>query len=129
MKNKIVIGVVFSVGAVLTAVFGSESKEAVAAAEGRPRPEIRIGVTLPLSGSLSDVGQASKNTLEMALDKWKKRKTKYSYKLVFKDDAFKPRKSNFNANRMVNADRVRALISILSPAKRRRKNIVTGIIK
>lgn len=116
MKNKIIIGVVFSVGAVLAAMSGGESKEAVAAAEVQPRPEIRIGVTLPLSGSLSDVGQASKNTLEMALDKWKKRKTKYSYKLVFKDDGFKPRKSNFNANKMVNADRVQALISILSPA-------------
>lgn len=116
MKHKIVIGVVFSIGMVLAVLSGSESKETAAAAEVQPRPEIRIGVTLPLSGSLADVGQVSKNTLEMVLDKWKKRKTKYSYKLVFKDDAFNPRKSNFNANKMVNSDRVQALISILRPA-------------
>lgn len=116
MKNKIIFGMVLSVGAVLAGMFGSEGKEADSSAEVLLRPEIRIGVTLPLSGVLSDVGQASKNTLEMALNQWKKRKTKYSYKLVFKDDAFKARRSNFNANKMVNADRVQALISILRPA-------------
>ncbi len=116
MKNKIAFGIILSLGAILSGMLASEGKEADNKAEVRLRPEIRIGVPLPLSGSLADVGQSSKNTLEMALNDWKKRKTKYDYKLIFKDDSFNPRKSNFYANKMVNRDKVKALISILMPA-------------
>lgn len=80
------------------------------------KPTIRIGATLPLSGAMSYIGEASKNTLEMALAEWQKRGTRYDYELVIEDDGLQSKKVNRNVNRLVNAEKVKALVTVLTPA-------------
>ena len=86
--------------------------------EKSDKPVVKIGVTLPLTGNVSYIGQAAKNSLTMAMDKWIKRDTKYKYEIIFEDDMLKPQKAALNANKFISMDKVRAVISLFGVVDR-----------
>jgi branched-chain amino acid transport system substrate-binding protein len=77
------------------------------------RQTIKIGVTLPLTGPVSMLGESVKNALILAKDQLTN--TKYNYELVFEDDAFSPKQAVSTVNKLINVDKVDALISFGSP--------------
>ena len=76
------------------------------------KPLIKIGVTLPLTGDVASVGIASQTAMNMALDKWKAKDTKYDYELVFEDNQLMPNKVATNANRLIGLEKVDSIASI-----------------
>lgn len=110
---------IFSVGAagvfliLLIVMLNVESKEP-GAAKDMSKSVIKIGTTLPLSGKMSHIGESSKNALQMALEKWKDRGTKYDYELIVEDDAFEAKKVAIATKKLISADDIKALFSVFS---------------
>ena len=77
---------------------------------------IRIGVSLPLSGDIADIGQTNMASLEMAINKWKEKDTKYTYELIFEDDAFSSKQAAINANKFISVDKAKAILSMWAVA-------------
>lgn len=78
------------------------------------KPTITIGATLPLTGNMANVGTSSKNSIAMALDKWKGKNTKYNYEMVFEDDGFQARNVANITNKFVNINKVKSVFSVFS---------------
>lgn len=78
-----------------------------------PTQTIRIGVTLPLSGGLAFLGEAAKNAVELAI--FDLDQTKYKYEVIFEDDKFDPSTGSITANKLINIDKVDAIMSFGSP--------------
>ena len=76
------------------------------------KPTIKIGVSLPLSGDSANIGNAVKASINMALDEWKEKNTKYNYKVIFEDDALQVSKAAIIANKFINIDKVNAIMNI-----------------
>lgn len=113
MNQKLIGGVILGVITVLMVIMlNVESREP----SGTDKATIKIGATLPLSGQMNYIGQSSKNTLQMALNEWKKRGSRYNYELIFEDDAMEPKKVNRNVNRLVNIEKADAVLTVLTPA-------------
>lgn len=87
-------------------------------AQTKEKPVIKVGASLPLTGNLAQVGQAGVNAMEMALDKWKKLDTKYDYKLVIENDMMKPQQANLNVQKLINIDKVSAIMSLFGVVDR-----------
>ena len=54
-------------------------KEEKKQAEVKAKPVVKIGVSLPLTGNLAYIAEGAKNALQMVLEKWQKKETKYQY--------------------------------------------------
>ena len=80
--------------------------------EASAKPVIKIGVTLPLSGAFAETGELSKEAIQMALEKWKQKDTKYDYQLFIENDESAPQKAALNAQNFINVKGVKAIISI-----------------
>ncbi len=90
----------------------------------KSKPLIKIGSTLPLTGDVASVGLASKTAMNMALDKWKAKNTKYDYELVFEDNQLMPSKVATNTNRLISVEKTDAITSIWGFV-----DVIKGIIK
>lgn len=101
--------VLVSIGALLFAalIFGFRTDR------GETGNVIKIGAVLPLSGTQAFVGEGMKNALEMALADLPA--TKHSYKLVIEDGAFDPKTSISAANKLIQIDKVDAIIDAYAP--------------
>lgn len=75
------------------------------------KPTIKIGATLPLTGNAAEAGQAAKAGLEMTLKKLNRTSNKYNYELVFEDNQMIPQKVAITTNKMINMDKVSAVLS------------------
>ncbi|MBP5698248.1 MAG: ABC transporter substrate-binding protein [Alphaproteobacteria bacterium] len=76
------------------------------------KPVIKIGATLPLSGNLSYVGIGAQNALNIVIDKWKEKNTKYSYQIIFEDDVVKPQQAALNTHKFINVDKANVVVSV-----------------
>jgi len=76
------------------------------------KPTIKIGVNLHLTGQLAHTGQGAQNAILMAFEKWQKKDTKYHYELIFEDDMLKTQQAAVNAQKLINVDGVRAILSL-----------------
>ena len=74
---------------------------------------IKIGAVLPLSGTQAFAGEGMKNALELAMQNLGS--TKYKYKLVVEDGAFDAKTSISAANKLINVDKVDAIIDAYAP--------------
>ncbi len=74
---------------------------------------IKIGAILPLSGTQAFVGEGMKHALEMAQKSVSG--TKYKYDLVIEDGAFDPKTSISAANKLIQVDKVDAIIDAYAP--------------
>lgn len=86
---------------------------AVALSNTSPTPvgekqTVKIGLNLPLSGGVAFLGEPAKKAAELALKD--AGVTKYNYELVFEDDQFSPKLSATAASKLINIDKVLAII-------------------
>jgi branched-chain amino acid transport system substrate-binding protein len=77
------------------------------------RQTVKIGVTLPLTGPVSMLGESVRGAILLAKENIKN--TKYDYEFVFEDDAFSPKQAVSTVNKLISVDKVDALISFGSP--------------
>ena len=69
---------------------------------------VKIGLSLPLTGGVSFLGAPAQKAAELALKD--AGVTKYNYDLVFEDDQFSPKLSATAASKLINVDKVLAII-------------------
>jgi len=110
MKKSIIIGVIV-VLSILTAFLAMNKKEEVV---NNKKPTVKIGISLPLTGNISELGIASKTAIELAYSKWLKKDTKYDYKLIIEDNQFNNKITASIANKLVNMDKVKTYFSLFS---------------
>ena len=67
---------------------------------------IKIGLILPLTGDAADIGQAQKNAVELALEQLKDS----NIQLIFEDDRLQTNDAVTAAQKLVNVDKVDAII-------------------
>lgn len=72
---------------------------------------IKIGVVAPVTGPLAAYGATLAKSVEMAALDMSKQNTKYSYEVIVEDDGGTPTKSATAASKLINVDKVRAIIS------------------
>lgn len=77
---------------------------------------IRIGYIAPLTGNVAFLGEGIKNAAELAMADLNKKNNKYNYEVVFEDDAFTPAKTASAANKIINIDKVDAIVTVASAA-------------
>ena len=73
---------------------------------------IKIGVILPLSGSLEFIGDSAKHGAELALENYSATSSKHKYQLVFEDDQYDVSKTVTAANKLVSVDKVNVIVSL-----------------
>jgi branched-chain amino acid transport system substrate-binding protein len=97
-KNiKIILGVVvLIIVVVLVAVFYKPASKG----------PIKIGVILPLTGDIADIGQGQKNAIELAFEQLKDS----NIQLIFEDDRLQINDDVTAAQKLINVDKVDALI-------------------
>lgn len=79
---------------------------------------IKIGITGPLSGSLAFAGEGLRNGAELAIHEFEKANpnSKNSYKIVFEDDGFDPKRTASALTKLISVDKVSALMTFASAA-------------
>ena len=107
MNKKIILIISVIVAVVIAALAFSGSKK-----DSDPRPLIKIGVSLPMSGNMSYVGVPTREAALMAWEKWQSRDTKFRYKLIFEDDMYDQKKIAMIGNKFVGMDKVNAILGI-----------------
>lgn len=130
MKNsiKIIIGIVIVLVLVNIVFFSGLTGHAV----NNDKKTIKIGVILPLSGSLSFFGIATQKAVILAQSELKD--TKYNYQVIFEDDKMNPTESAIAAQKLINIDGVDAIISetsgpgnVIAPIAEENKVVHIGI--
>lgn len=75
---------------------------------------IKIGIVAPVTGSYAVYGSTLEKGVKMALADITKVNTKYTYQLVVEDDESNPAKSTSAAQKLINIDKVNAIITVTS---------------
>lgn len=77
------------------------------------KPVVKIGVTVPLTGDVAYIGEGIRNAITMAQENLPA-DTKYKYEVVYEDDMFEAKRTAATTNKMINVNKVDALISASS---------------
>lgn len=83
--------------------------------EQSDKPMVKIGISLPLTGDISHIGNAIKSALLMAQSDIPSN-SKYKYEIVFDDDSYELRKIANNVKKQVSMDKVDAILSLFDGA-------------
>ncbi len=75
------------------------------------KPVIKIGYILPLSGNQANSGEVAKKAAFMALEDIMNKDNKYKYQIIIEDDGFAAKKSAMVVNKLINVDKVNAIVS------------------
>ena len=76
-----------------------------------PKPQVTIGIILPLSGREGAVGKGLQAAVRLAIDDLPKHRLKNEYNFIFKDDEFEPKNTIAAFTRLQHADRANAVIT------------------
>lgn len=76
---------------------------------------LKIGVTLPLSGDLSFIGESEMNSIEIAVNELRAENPDVEIEVIYMDDKFTPTDAISNFNKLVSVDDVDVVISAGSP--------------
>ena len=76
------------------------------------KPVVKIGITLPLTGSFAETGSLAKEGAMMALEKWRKQDTKYDYQIFVENDECLPKQAVLNTQNFINLKKVQAVVSM-----------------
>ena len=109
MKKLLGILVIIAVAVTCFIHFGQGKKSKPA---DNSKPVIKIGATLPLSGDFGHIADSNMKALTLALDELKNKNTKFTYELVFEDDNGTSKQGALNVAKLVNIDKVKAIISM-----------------
>jgi branched-chain amino acid transport system substrate-binding protein len=77
------------------------------------KPVVKIGVSAPLTGDAAHIGEGLRQAMTLARDNLPA-DTKYDYHLVFEDDMLDAKRAATAANKLINVDKVDAIVSISS---------------
>ncbi len=80
------------------------------AADAKKKETFKIGVVTPLTGTVGFAGVGMQNAMFMAKEQLKD--TKYNYELRFEDSQFDPKYDASGAQKLINVDKVDAIVSI-----------------
>jgi branched-chain amino acid transport system substrate-binding protein len=100
MKKWIWIVVVIVIVVIVTVVISNKSAETGV---------VKIGFSIPLTGNMAFAGEGIKIAAQMAKENLGK--TKFNYEFVFEDDEFKPEKTASVVSKLINVDKVNAIVS------------------
>lgn len=103
MKKYLWIVLVVAVIIIGALVLSSNSPTSVG-----EKQTVKIGLNLPLSGGVAFLGEPAKKAAELALKE--AGVTKYNYQLIFEDDQFSPKLAATAASKLINVDKVLAII-------------------
>ena len=78
--------------------------------EKADKPVVKIGITMPLTGSMSRLGQQAKKAVELRISEVPK-DSRYQYKVIFEDDQLQSSKEFTNAQKLINFNNVDVMIS------------------
>ncbi len=76
---------------------------------------IKIGIVLPLSGPAGTLGEASKKSVDLALSKLSAEE-KAQVEVVYADDQFDPKQTVSVTQKLIDVDKVNAIIAYSSPS-------------
>ena len=71
---------------------------------------LKIGIILPLTGPIASLGESAKNSAELALTDTKNK----NLELIFEDDSFDPKKTVSAFYKLINTDKVSAVVCFTS---------------
>ena len=109
MKQAIAILMIISL---LIAGCGGKTDNATEDAVKAGKETVKIGMTLPMTGDLSFIGQTMIKSTNLALNENKD--TKYDYEFVVEDDKLDPKTTSTTATKLLTVDNVDAIISVSS---------------
>jgi len=110
-NNKWIVGVLGLVVLLILTYFIDGSRFSGNKPVTTEKKTIKIGVIAPLLGPATIFGNAAVKGLELAVeDLANKKNLKYRYELVIEDDEMNPAKSASAAQKLINVDKVQALI-------------------
>lgn len=98
----------------ILALVACKDEQKTAAVQEVAKPVIKVGASLPLTGNMAYIGISAQKSLQMALDKWNQKNTKYRYELIVEDDAFDAKRVALITNKLISQDKIRALFTIFS---------------
>ncbi len=93
------------VAIIIVATLGFSNRSSTPVGE---KQTVKIGLNLPLSGGVAFLGEPAKKAAELALKD--AGVTKYNYELIFEDDQFSPKMAATAASKLINVDKVLAII-------------------
>lgn len=124
--TKIIIGTIVAIIVIAGIWYGVGRKPA-------EEEVIKIGAILPLTGGMAQNGESLRNAILLAKSQLSN-KTKYTYEVIFEDDELNPVKASNAINKLINIDKVDAVIStgsgsgnVISPLTQQNKIIHFGI--
>jgi branched-chain amino acid transport system substrate-binding protein len=82
--------------------------------QANAKPVIKIGAMYPLSGDGAAFGVAAQNDAEMFFEEFNKKPHKFDYKIIFEDNQYVLSKQATLTQKLINADKVDVLISVMS---------------
>ncbi len=83
------------------------------------KPVVKIGVSFPLTGNMSAIGNAAHKALRASIDDVNKNQNnKYYYELVVENDQMDPKQINSIAHKFIHNDKVNVIVSYFSVAGR-----------
>ena len=112
MKKGLVVSLVAILILAGVGVWNNYADKSLDEGDASAKPSVKIGVSLPLTGGAAYVGEPSSYAAQMALDNWKLKGTKYDYKLIIEDDKLTIKDTANSANKLINMDKVNAVVSM-----------------
>lgn len=102
---KIITSAVFVVAFMSSFFYGCEKQNAP-----EEKQTFKIGASLALTGSLGFIGEGMKNAMQLAKEQLEG--GKYNIELFFEDDQLDSKLASTTANKLINIDKVDAVISV-----------------
>ncbi|MCL2757910.1 MAG: ABC transporter substrate-binding protein [Alphaproteobacteria bacterium] len=109
MSKKLLI----IVGAVVIAAFAFFAMRP-AYMSSDPRPVIRIGFSMPLSGEAAKFGRSAQHAVRLFFDDFDADAAHFRYEVFFEDNRFQSATAATSARKMIAANRVNAIVSFAS---------------
>jgi ABC-type branched-subunit amino acid transport system substrate-binding protein len=103
--NKKIISIVVVIIVIILGVWSFQDKTT------GPKEVIKIGVVAPMTGSAAVFGTAFVKGIEMAVADVSKENTRFMYEIIVEDDQSTPAKSASAASKLINVDKVQAILS------------------
>jgi ABC-type branched-subunit amino acid transport system substrate-binding protein len=79
-----------------------------------PRPVVRIGFSMPLSGDAAKFGRSAQHAARLFFENFDADAAHYRYEIVFEDNRFQSVTAATSARKMIAANRVNAIVSFAS---------------
>ncbi|MDR1026269.1 MAG: ABC transporter substrate-binding protein [Lactobacillus sp.] len=114
----LVIGIVIGTNILFATMFGIhyyaqlkyQARQVAKAAQAERL--VKIGVILPLTGNGAEAGIAAQKALNLTLKELEQKNLKYDYQLIYEDNQASPRLTVSATNKLIQKDKVFAILSI-----------------